>query len=80
MPAHYIYWTTGSAINRCKVDGSDTMTVLGGLSSVRGIAVDLIEGKMYWSDNEGIHRAEVNGAQAELIYPGVWADVLIIRR
>ncbi|MCK4683200.1 PKD domain-containing protein, partial [Candidatus Bipolaricaulota bacterium] len=25
MPAHYIYWTTGSAINRCKVDGSDTM-------------------------------------------------------
>ena len=80
LPAHYIYWATGDAIKRCKVDGSDTTTVLEGLSSARGIAVDLVEGKMYWSDNEGIHRAEPDGTQAELIYPGVWADVLIIRR
>jgi len=80
MPAHYIYWTTGSAIKRCKIDGSDTMTVLGGLSSVSGIAVDLIEGKMYWSDSKGIHRAEPDGTQAETIYPGVWADVLILQR
>ena len=80
LPAHYIYWTTGDAIKRCKVDGSDTTTVLGSLNSARGIAVDLIEGKMYWSDNEGIHRAEPDGTQAELIYPGAWADVLILQR
>jgi len=80
LPAHYIYWTTGSAIKRCKVDGSDTTTVLGGLSSASGIAVDLIEGKMYWSDSKGIHRAEPDGTQAETIYPGVWADVLILQR
>ena len=80
LPAHYIYWTTGSAIMRCKVDGNDTTKVLGDLNSARGIAVDLIEGKMYWSDSAGIHRAELDGTQAELIYPGVWADVLILQR
>ena len=78
LPAHYIYWTTRDAIMRCRVDGSDTTKVLGGLDLASGIAVDLLEGKMYWSDSAGIHRAELDGTQAELIYPGAEADVLII--
>jgi PKD repeat protein len=80
LPAHYVYWTTGNAIMRCKVDGSDKTTVIDGLRSASGVAVDLLEGRMYWSDNEGIHRAEVDGTQAELIYPGVRADVLILQQ
>lgn len=80
LPAYYVYWTTGDAIMRCKVDGSGKTTVIDGLRSARGVAVDLIEGKMYWSDSEGIHRAELDGAQAELIYPGAHADVLILQQ
>lgn len=78
-PANYIYWTTGSEIRRCRVDGSDTITVLGGLNSAWGIAVDLNEGKMYWSDSAGIHRANLDATEAELIYPGARADVLVIQ-
>jgi PKD repeat protein len=79
-PANSIYWTTGSEIRRCRVDGSDAITVLGGLNSARGIAVDLGEGKMYWSDHAGIHRANLDATEAQLIYPGAHADVLVIQR
>jgi hypothetical protein len=80
LPAHYVYWTNGSEIMRCKIDGSGRTKVLGELTGAWGIAVDLIEGKMYWSDNNGIHRAELDGSQAEVIYPGARADILILPR
>jgi PKD repeat protein len=79
-PARYVYWIAGRSIKRCRVDGSDTTTVLRGLNDPKGIAVDIVEGKMYWSDNGGIHRADLAGAEAELIYPGVRADVLVIQQ
>jgi PKD repeat protein len=78
-PATYVYWTTSSAIKRCRVNGSDLTTIRGSLDSPKGIAVDLVEGKMYWSDGAGIHRANVDGTEAELIYPGVRADILVIQ-
>jgi len=77
--ARYIYWIAGSAIRRCRVDGSDAMTLLRGLDNPRGVAADIVEGKMYWSDSEGIHRAELDGTSDKLIYPGVRADILVIK-
>ena len=77
--ARYIYWIAGSAIRRCRVDGSDATTLLRGLDNPRGVAADIVEGKMYWSDSEGIHRAKLDGTGDELIYPGVRADVLVIQ-
>ena len=77
--AHYLYWIVGSSIRRCRTDGSDAKTVLSGLDSPRGVAADVVEGKMYWSDKEGIHRADLDGGNAELIYPGTRADVLVIQ-
>jgi hypothetical protein len=78
-PARYVYWITGSSIKRCRVDGTDTTTVLGDLETPRGVAVDIVEGKMYWSDRYGIHRAALDGTGAEVIYPGARADVLVIQ-
>ena len=78
-PARYVYWITGSSIKRCRVDGSDTTTILRDLNDPKGIAVDIVEEKMYWSDKAGIHRAELDGTGDELIYPGVCADVLVIQ-
>jgi PKD repeat protein len=78
-PARYVYWITGSSIKRCRVDGSDTTTILRNLDDPKGIAVDIVEGKMYWSDKAGIHCAELDGTGDELIYPGVRADVLVIQ-
>ena len=75
-PAQYVYWTIDDKIMRCRVDGSDTSTILSGLDNPKGIAVDLVEEVMFWSDAEGIHLAELDGSEAELIYPGVTAHVL----
>ena len=77
--ALYLYWIIGGSIRRCRTDGSDAKTVLSGLDSPRGVAADVVEGKMYWSDQEGIHRADLDGGNAELIYPGARADVLVIQ-
>ena len=76
--ARYIYWIAGGAIRRCRVDGSDATTILRGLNNPKGVAADIVEGKMYWSDAKGIHRADLDGTNDELIYPGVRADVLVI--
>jgi PKD repeat protein len=77
--AYYLYWVVNQSIRRCRVDGVDTMTILSGLDAPKSVAADLVEGKMYWSDKEGIHRAGLDGTGAELIYPGVRADVLVIQ-
>lgn len=78
-PAHYVYWTGGMAVMRCRVDGSGTTAAAFNVNSPSGVAVDVVEGKMYWSDSEGIHRADMDGTHVELIYPGVRADVLVIQ-
>jgi len=78
--ARHIYWIAGGAIRRCRVDGSDATTILRGLNNPKGVAADIVEGKMYWSDAKGIHRADLDGTNDELIYPGVRADVLVIQQ
>ncbi len=77
--AYYLYWVSRSSIKRSRVDGSGVTTILRGLDSPRGVAADVVEGKMYWSDRHGIHRANLDGTGAETIYPGVRADALVIQ-
>lgn len=78
--ARYVYWTlpNSGCIRRCKVDGTELTRVVTGLSNPRAIAVDVGHGKFYWGDSAGVHRANLDGTSAELVYPGVIADALAI--
>ncbi len=78
--ARYIYWTLPGAgrIDRCKVDGSGATQLISGLTGPRAIAVDVGRGLLYWAEANGIHRANLDGTNAMLIYPGVIADALVI--
>lgn len=78
--ARYVYWTLPNSgrIDRCKVDGTELTRVVTGLSNPRAIAVDVGRGKLYWGDSAGVHRANLDGTGAELVYPGLIADALAI--
>ena len=78
--ARYVYWTNPAAgtIERCKIDGTDPTTLISGLDSPHGIAIDITSGYLYWSDAAGIHRAKLDGTGQESIYPNARAvDVAI---
>ncbi|MCO6438687.1 MAG: hypothetical protein J5J06_16460 [Phycisphaerae bacterium] len=65
----YVYWTDGGDIKRAYLDGSTAETLVSGLpGNLHDIALDLIGGKMYWSDGGGdIQRANLDGSQVELV-------------
>ena len=71
--AGYLYWTVteygGSVIKRANLDGSNPITLIGGLSSPEGISLDLVNGKIYWTDyNLGtVKRANLNGTGVQTI-------------
>ena len=67
---HTIYWTdpggaaVGSdAVRRARTDGSAVQTVVSGLEEPRGMALDLINQRMYWADpgSHAIQSADING-------------------
>ena len=75
----HIYWTDRSrgTIYRANVDGSNIETLVSGLRSPRGIALDVAEGKIYWTDYDlyrddtgTIHRANVDGSNVETLVIG----------
>ncbi len=77
--AGQIYWTDRGynnqnrpSIRRGEMDGSGFETLLDwtdGLSQLRGIALDVAGGKMYFADNgtNRIHRADLNGENLETL-------------
>lgn len=72
-----IYWTdTGrSTISRAYLNGSNQETIIDGLVSPAGLALDWITQKFYWTDS-GTNRIEVsslNGLQRALL---VWEKLL----
>jgi PKD repeat protein len=86
--ARYVYWTdpTNDRVLRCKYD-EPTMPTLPApavyvcllADSPQALAIDADSGNIYWSNDEGIHRANLSfPAQQELIFPGVRADALAI--
>jgi PKD repeat protein len=78
--ARYLYWTDveKGRIDRCKIDGSEHVVLISGLDTPGPIAVDIQGGKLYWGDAVGIHRADLNGTNKELIFSGANAVSLII--
>ena len=70
-----MYWTDGGTekIQRANLDGSGVEDLVTGLSSPRGIALDLGAGKMYWTDSDTgkIQRANLDGSGVEDLVTGL---------
>lgn len=78
--ARYAYWTNPEAdrVTRCKADGTAYSWMLNNIDDPVALAIDAAEGRIYWSGSKGIHRANLDGSEQELIYPGVSADALAL--
>ena len=65
-----IYWTTGDRILRADTDGGNVEDVVA-FGSPRSLALDVLEGKIYWSDQaratRWIWRANLDGSESEAI-------------
>ena len=67
-----IYWTdySASVIRRANLDGSNVETVLtaaGGVSGPKGIAIDHVDGRMYWTELTRIKRAGLDGSGVQTL-------------
>jgi PKD repeat protein len=78
--ARYVYWTNPESdrVTRCKTDGTEYAWMLNNIDDPIALAIDAKEGKIYWSGSEGIHRANLDGTEQELIYPGVRANAIAL--
>lgn len=70
-----LYWTsyaTGS-IGRADLDGSNSATILSGLSGPDGIAIDETAGHIYWTewDSGSICRSNLDGSGSTLVLGGL---------
>ena len=70
LVARKLYWTVGHdspQIKRANLDGSDVETVVGGLAGPLGLDLDLVHGKVYWTDwvEQRILRANLDGSGVE---------------
>ena len=76
--AQYLYWTDSDAgkIRKGKIDGSGMQVILSGLPHPQGVAVSASDNALFWSDDDGIHRATLDGTNARVLYAGVNADVI----
>ena len=71
--AERVYWTssTNGRVLSCKTDGTDTKALVSDLDYPTSVAVDRLEGKVYFASEAGIHRMNLDGTERELIFPGV---------
>lgn len=71
-----MYWIDGESkqIQRANLDGSNAESlVISGLDNPRDLALDLRQGKMYWTDkgeNNKILRANLDGNRIEILVTG----------
>ena len=63
-----IYWTNGDKIQRADADGGNVEDLVA-FGSPRSLALDVLEGKVYWSDQDTrwIWRANLDGSDSEAI-------------
>ena len=63
-----IYWTTGDKIQRSDGDGANVEDLVT-FGSPRGMTVDVLEGKIYWTDQDTrwIWRANLDGSGPEAV-------------
>ena len=63
-----IYWTTGDKIQRADPDGGHVEDLVD-FGSPRSLAVDVVEGRIYWTDQatRWIWRANLDGSETEAV-------------
>ena len=63
-----IYWTDGDKIQRADTDGGNVEDLVT-FGSPRSLALDVLEGKIYWSDQDSrwIWRANLDGSDTEAV-------------
>jgi CSLREA domain-containing protein len=73
LQADYVFFSDygTQSIWRVKPDGTEAAQILTGLSNVRGLAVDLGAGKLYFAEQNPhrIRRANLDGTSAEVVAP-----------
>ena len=80
LDAGKIYWTalyshgdyTTAEVLRANLDGSNIERLTHYLDHPEGLALDLVEGKMYWTAWEKIRRADLDGSNVEEVVTGFW--------
>lgn len=72
-PGSHVYWSDygTSKIQRAKLDGSNIEDLVTGVNGPNGIAVDTLNGKVYWTDVGKIERADLDGANRETVVAGL---------
>src|SRR5262245_50546560 len=67
----FVYWTDfdGGDIRRANLDGTGEQTLLMGLDTPIGIALDVASGQMYWTNNNSgeIQRANLDGSGQTIV-------------
>ena len=71
-PAKKVYWTDDVAnkIQRSDEDGNNVEDVITGLDRPRGLDIDAVNGKLYWTNGRQIKRSDLNGNNVETIFSG----------
>ena len=80
-PAAYsrLYWVDYDAgeIQRSNLDGSQVQTIVSGLESPEGIALDVGSGKVYWTEQRGVKRSNLDGSQIESLGTASGSDIAL---
>jgi len=71
-PPKKIYWTddNGERIQRSDEDGTNIETIIINEAKVRGLDIDTVNRKIYWTRDTEIRRADIDGSNIETIYSG----------
>ena len=77
---YWHHWENGSGkIRRADLDGSNVENLIDlGSSGVGGIAVDQTGGKIYWTEEQLIRRANLDGTGAETVLVSDYPSALTI--
>ena len=75
-----IYFTNAwGKVQRLNFDGSNFQpNLITGLKDPKGIAVDLIEGRVYWTEKGSIRRASFNGENIEEVVTNLGSPVTLV--
>ena len=66
-------------VQRLDVDGSNFQpNLIAGLKDLKGIAVDVIEGRVYWTEKGSIRRASFNGENIEEVVTNLGSPVTLV--
>ena len=74
IAAGKMYWAGNGMIQRANLDGSGIESLITGLSKPDSMDLDLINGKVYWTDSiDGtIQRANLDGSSMEILVTGLF--------